>query len=153
MIMPTYLPMADYVPHSGRMVLLDRVCAASANAMTTEVTIRTDSPFIENDAVGSWVGIEYMAQTIAALAGWEARERGDSVKVGFLVGTRRYDSKVPAFTLGSVLTITAIREFQADNGVAVMDCRISAPDGQTLVEAQISVFQPDDLHDYLKQAH
>ncbi|BCL77381.1 thioester dehydrase [Jeongeupia sp. HS-3] len=146
-----YLPIADYLPHSGRMVLLDRVVAIGRDTLSAATTIRADSPFCEEDAVGGWVGVEYMAQTIAALAGFEARSHGNTVKVGFLVGTRRYDCDVPAFHVGQTLMITARREFQADNGVAVMDCTI-AIDGQTVASAQLSAYQPDNLDDYLKQA-
>ncbi|AOY01450.1 hotdog family protein [Jeongeupia sp. USM3] len=145
------LPINDYLPHSGRMVLLDRVVSAAPDTLTAATTIRADSPFCDGLEVGGWVGVEYMAQTIAALAGFEARARGDAVSVGFLVGTRRYDSEVPAFRVGQTLTVTARREFQADNGVAVMDCTI-AIDGKTVARAQLSAYQPDNLDEYLKQA-
>ncbi|MBM3117124.1 hotdog family protein [Jeongeupia naejangsanensis] len=148
---PPFLPIADYLPHSGRMVLLDRVVSAAPNTLTAVTTIRADSPFCDGLAVGGWVGVEYMAQTIAALAGFEARSRGDAVKVGFLVGTRRYDCDQPAFRIGQTLTVTVVREFQADNGVAVMDCRIDI-DGGPVARAQISAYQPDNLDEYLKQA-
>ncbi|WP_432722094.1 3-hydroxy-fatty acyl-ACP dehydratase [Jeongeupia wiesaeckerbachi] len=148
---PSFLPIADYLPHSGRMVLLDRVVSTAPNTLTAATTIRADSPFCDGVAVGGWVGVEYMAQTIAALAGFEARQRGESVKVGFLVGTRRYDCELPAFRVGQTLSVTVLREFQADNGVAVMDC-IIAIDGAPVAHAQLSAYQPDNLDDYLKQA-
>ena len=44
-----------------------------------------------------------MAQAIAAHAGWLALQRGEEVKVGFLLGSRKYESKVANFALGSVL--------------------------------------------------
>ena len=69
------------LPHSGTMVLLDRVVAADADSLCAEVAIRPDSLFCNADGVGAWVGIEYMAQAIAAHAGYLARLRGDAVKV------------------------------------------------------------------------
>ncbi|GHD69040.1 ApeP family dehydratase [Jeongeupia chitinilytica] len=146
-----YLPVADYLPHAGRMVLLDQVVSAARDTLSATTTIRADAPFCDGAEVGGWVGVEYMAQTIAALAGFEARSRGDAVRVGFLVGTRRYDCSVPAFRVGQTLTVTATREFQADNGVAVMDCTI-AIDGTTVARAQLSAYQPDNLDEYLNQA-
>src|ERR1051325_2359742 len=58
------------LPHTGRMVLLDRVIAADADNLCAEVTIRRDSVFFDGSGVGAWVGIEYMAQTIGAYAGY-----------------------------------------------------------------------------------
>ncbi len=72
------------VPHEGHMVLLDRVVEACRESVTAELEIRPDSLFCEDGGVGAWVGLEYMAQAIAAHAGHLARQRGDAVKVGFL---------------------------------------------------------------------
>ena len=79
------------VPHAGAMLLLDRVVSADADNLLAEVRIRSDSLFCNGDGVGVWVGIEYMAQAIAAWAGYIARSRGEPVKLGFLLGTRRYE--------------------------------------------------------------
>ncbi len=55
--------------------------------------------------VPSYVGIEYIAQTVAAHAGMAALEKGELVRVGFLLGTRRYACRVPYFPLGALLTV------------------------------------------------
>ena len=46
-----------------------------------------------------------MAQAIAAWAGYTAQLRGEPVKLGFLLGTRRYESSRPIFVLGSLLRV------------------------------------------------
>ena len=104
------------VPHAGPMVLLDRVISVDEDSLLAEVRIHSDSLFCNTDGVGAWVGIEYMAQAIGAWAGYTAQLRGEPVKLGFLLGTRRYDCSRPVFTLGSLLQVHVQRVFQDENG-------------------------------------
>jgi len=141
------------VPHSGAMSLLDSFVAADEDNLTAQVTIRLESMFLEDGAVGAWVGVEYMAQAVAAHAGYAARQRGEPVRVGFLLGTRRYACAVPAFALGSTLTVHVHRALQGDNGLGAFDCRINdGASGQELATATITVFQPDNVEAFLQRS-
>jgi predicted hotdog family 3-hydroxylacyl-ACP dehydratase len=51
----------------------------------------------------SWVGIEYMAQCIAAHRGLRSRANGEPIKVGFLVGSKRVAFRTVEGTLTVVL--------------------------------------------------
>lgn len=137
------------VPHAGPMVLLDRVLSVDADSLCAEVTIRRDSLFCGPDGVGAWVGIEYMAQAIAAHAGHAARLRGEPVKVGFLVGSRRYECTRPAFPIGSVLRVEIRCLLFADNGLGSFECRIDDEDG-VAATAIVSVFLPANVDKFLK---
>ena len=101
----TMPPIVDLLPHSGAMVLLDRVISADDDNLCAEVRIHAGSMLATPQGVGAWVGIEYMAQAIAAHAGWKARRRQQPVKVGFLLGSRKYQAGVPYFAPGSVLRV------------------------------------------------
>jgi len=138
------------VPHAGSMVLLDRVISADAENLCAEVHIRPDSLFCAAEGVGAWIGIEYMAQAIAAHAGYAARLRGEPVKIGFLLGSRRYDCSLSTFALQSVLRIHVLRVLQAESGLASFECRIEDLEGQILATATITVFEPADAKDFLK---
>ena len=163
------------LPHSGTMVLLDRLIAADEERLCAQVVIRPDSLFMGPEGVGSWIGIEYMAQSIAAFAGYKARLRGESAKVGFLLGTRRYDVSCALFPPGAVLWIMVKRVMQADNGLGSFECAIyeattsadrnNGPIAETvpfdaidhtlgnakaLVRATITVFQPHDVTGFLE---
>lgn len=146
----TLPPIAELVPHKAPMVLLDRVLQAGPDQLSAEVTLRPDSPFCDGQRVGGWVGIEYMAQTVAALAGWTARQVNDPVRIGFLLGTRKYTSHTPWFHVGETLHIHIQREIDGDNGVSAVACRITAPDGRLHAEATLTVYQPDNLEEFLK---
>jgi len=142
---------ADVVPHSGAMLLLDRLLGADDDNLCAEVRIHAGSVFFDGGGVGAWVGIEYMAQAIAAHAGWLARRRGDAVKVGFLLGSRKYEARVPQFDEGSVLHVHVHRALQGDNGLGAFECRIESG-AQTLATAMVTVFQPDNVNEFLKGA-
>ena len=130
----------DLLPHSGPMVLLDRVVAADDESLCAEVRVRADSLFYVDGGIGGWVGLEYMAQAIGAYAGYRARLRGEPVRIGYLLGTRHYECKKPIFVLGSLLKIYVKRMFQSDEGLASFDCHIEDDKG-TLASANLTVFQ------------
>jgi predicted hotdog family 3-hydroxylacyl-ACP dehydratase len=138
----------DLLPHSGPMVLLDRVISADAESLCAEVRIRHNSMFYIDGGVGAWVGLEYMAQAIAAYAGYHATLRGEPVKIGFLLGTRHYECVRPLFTLGSVIKVCAKRVLQDDTGLASFDCHIDDDNGR-IVSASVTVFQPADAEAFL----
>ena len=148
-----YPPIRALVPHEGDMVLLDRVVSASTDSLCAEVAIGPNSVLYDGSGVGAWVGIEYMAQAIAAQAGFVAQQRGEPVRVGFLLGARRYQCSVPQFKAGSVLHVHAKHVLQGENGLAAFDCVINdAADGATLANATITVFQPDNVNEFLQRS-
>jgi len=140
------------LPHAAPMILLDRVLQVSPETLLAEVEIRPDSLFQSGTGVGAWVGIEYMAQAIAAWAGYQARERGEEVKIGFLLGSRRYSCALPEFATGMRLGVSVQLLLQAENGLGSFDCSITdLHTQQTLAQASVSVFQPHDVSHYLQE--
>lgn len=141
--MSQFLPIEQYLPHRGAMRLLDDLLDADDDHAVAAVRIRHDTPFLENGVLPTWVIVEYMAQTIAAWAGFQARQRAQPVKIGFLLGTRRFDAMRPALTPGAHLRIEARCEFKTDAGLGMFSC--TAWEEDTLIaQAQLSVFEPED---------
>lgn len=138
----------ELVPHAGPMCLLDRVLAAGSERLSAEVVVPAQGLFSQDGGVGAWVGIEYMAQAVAAWAGWQARAAGQPPRIGLLLGTRRYRCGVPRFVVGQRLRIDIERAYQADNGLGQFDCRIHA-DGVELASATLTVFGPEDPSAFL----
>ena len=131
------------VPHAGPMVLLDRVISADEESLCAEITIRSDSLFCTTEGVGAWVGLEYMAQAIGAYAGFIACLRGEAVKIGFLLGTRRFECNRPFFSVDTRLQIHVKRVFQSANGMGSFECCIKDSAAQ-LASATLTVYQPVD---------
>ncbi|MBB3194246.1 ApeP family dehydratase [Roseateles terrae] len=145
----TLPPMAELVPHAGAMRLLDRVLEAEDERLVAEVRVPEDGLFSRDGGVDAWVGIEYMAQAVAAWAGWRGRREGQTPRIGFLLGTRRYRTAVARYAAGQVLQVEVRRTYQADNGLGQFDCQIRA--GETeLASATITVFGPEDPSEFLK---
>lgn len=136
-------PMDKLLPHSPPMLLLDEAVAYSPTEIVAEVTIRPDHPLARPEGVAAHVGIELMAQACGAHVGALAQEIGAPVRVGFLLGTRNYRAEVDWFRFGDRLRILARSIFMED-GMGVYDCRIER-DGVGLAEAQLTLFQPDDV--------
>ncbi|WP_296542629.1 hypothetical protein [Rhodoferax sp.] len=141
-------PLEDCLPHRGRMLLIHRLTHADNERASAEVDVRADNLFNQKGGIPAWVGVEFMAQTVAAWAGARAKISGGYPKLGFLLGTRRFETTVQAFSLGKVLRVDVHCELMADNGLGQFDCQITMDD--TLVcWARISVFEPDDAEEVL----
>ena len=75
------------------------------------------------------------------------------MRVGFLLGTRRYSCTVPAFTAGSTLDIHVRCALQGETGLGAFDCRIvDAERGAELATATITVFQPENVEEFLQRS-
>lgn len=136
------LPIEHFVPHRGAMSLLSRLFAVDAEQALAEVDITPGSQFAQDQGVPAWVGIEYMAQTIAAWAGARARRAGGEPAIGFLLGSRRYQAEVPVFAVGQTLRIHARCELIGESGLGQFACHIRGAADQLLAEAMVSVFEP-----------
>lgn len=146
------LPIGDYIPHRGKMLLLDALIAADNDHAIATVTLRRDSLFVTDKGVPASVGIEYMAQTVAAYSGAIDRQSGQPPKIGLLLGSRRYDSHCDFFAVGDTLHIAVSPVYMEENALGVFDCRIDR-DGQTLVTATLNVLQPERIEDYFDSGY
>ncbi|MDM3869845.1 hotdog family protein [Porticoccus sp. W117] len=147
--MSEFWPVDELVPHGGDMILLDEVLESRDKGVTVALSVREDGLFDVDGRVPAWLGIEYMAQTIAAFAGIRAKKAGEPVKLGFLVGTRRYQSPRDHFRCGEQLTVNVDEVLCGENGLSVFECEING-DGYSLT-ANLNVFQPEDVEQFLEQ--
>lgn len=130
-----------WIPHRGAMRLIDRVVSVDADHAVAEVDVPFDGLFVREGEVPSWVGIEYMAQTVSAWAGARARTQGGPPRPGLLLGSRHYEVRRGGFPCGARLRIEARCELMGANGLGQFDCRIQM-DGAELATGRISVFDP-----------
>lgn len=136
------IDVAELLPHDGQMVLLDKVLDYDQESLMAEVIVRDDGLFAEGNQVPAWIGIEYMAQTVAAHGGVMCHLAGRPIMPGFLLGARRYSSNVSSFKVGTRLMIKVTRIIE-DQGLGVFDCHISAEGID--VSAKLNVYQPDNV--------
>ncbi len=134
-------PVEQLLPHSGDMVLLDEIVSCDQQQLTARVTVREESLFLSNGQLPSWVGIEFMAQAVSAWSGVQRRLQNLDVSLGYLLGSRKYQSRQAFFQLGECLKIVVTRTF-SDGELGVFHCTIDSE--RSHVEAAINVFQPMD---------
>jgi len=141
---------ADLVPHSGNMNLLDEIVDHGDDWLEARVNITSNSMFIEPNGVPALVGIEYLAQAVAAYAGLQESKSGGKPKLGFLLGVRKYRSSIDCFPVGMSLLLKVHLVMQADSGLNVFQCFLTG-DG---IEAsgRLNVFQPEDAEQFLQGA-
>ncbi|MCS4248244.1 MULTISPECIES: hotdog family protein [unclassified Pseudomonas] len=144
-------PLAELLPHAGDMILIDQVLSFDEEQVHTRVTVKPGGLFSHDDgSLPAWVGIELMAQSVAAYAGCRARQKGEAVELGFLLGTRKYECNVEHFPAGAELTIHGLRSLEDDNGMGVFECHLTG-DG-ILASARLNVFRPPQAANYLDES-
>ena len=138
--MTRYPPIVELVPHRPPMLLLDRVLSYDGERVVCETVLGAGSPFVEQGRVPAVVGIEYMAQAIAAGAGLSARDKGDgTTRMGFLLGCRDLTIAVDNFQVGDRLTVEARRTW-GEKELGSFACKVCRGD-EVLVEGALTVYQ------------
>ena len=147
----TYPPMEQLLPHRHPMILIDRLVNTDGKETICEVTIAPHSPFAEAAGVPAFVGIEFMAQAVAAHGGYLSYQAGEPISIGLLMGTRCLESHCQVFELGQTLWIH-VRHIWGKHELMRFRCHIShAATGQLLQQAELNVFKPKRLQSYLEE--
>lgn len=141
-------PITALLPQSGDMVLVDRVVEVGDSHIVVALTVRDDGLFsLADQTVPAWVGMEYMAQTVAAFSGYHRLRRGEPVGLGFLLGTRHYQSSVAAFRCGEQLQVHAERIIETDDDMSVFSCQLSGSDVEA--HCRLNLLLPRDSRKFL----
>ena len=134
-------PATELLPHAGRAVLIDKVLEDTRDSIRVSARITPENPyFVPGLGVPVWVGIELMAQAIAAHAGLGARREQRPPRAGMLLGTRRFEAGAAYFPAGSELEVRAQRDFGDDGGLAACACTILSGD-RILAQATIIIVE------------
>lgn len=137
-----YTP-AQVLPISGDIILLDTIRDWGDTWLEAQVTHEQPSLFSCADAsVPIWVGLEYMAQAIGALAGIRNLRAGRGKRIGFLLGSHNYQSHSHRFEAGVPVIIRVDELFCDTDNLGVFNCKISAD--ILLAEASIKMLQPEN---------
>ncbi|MGF6704321.1 hotdog family protein [Pseudomonas frederiksbergensis] len=143
-------PLAELLPHAGDMILIEQILSFDDDQIHTRLTVKPGGLFNRPDgSLPAWVGIELMAQSVAAYAGCHARQKGNAVELGFLLGTRKFECNVEHFPAGTELIIHGIRSLEDDNGMGVFECHLTAPGIHAT--ARLNVFRPPQAAHYLHE--
>ncbi len=150
--MNTFPPIEELLPHRGTMLLLDRVVDFSGEALVAEYSPRSSAWYADGaDNMPGWIGIELMAQAVAAHVALKKRLAGQSPKMGALLGTRSYAMSSPgSFPAGQCLRVHVEESFRDESGLAAYECRID-DEGEALATSTLKVYEPDDFGTFMQE--
>lgn len=135
------------LPHRPPMLLLDRVIDYGEDFAEAELKVLSTSRFFDANLKGvpAWIGVEYMAQTMAIWSGSRRLENGKPVEIAFLLGSRNYCAHVPVFEQGMMLCVRC-EVLVVDNELAAFECIISSAKDpeQALATARLNAFSPEN---------
>jgi len=133
----------DLIPHRPPMLLINKVIAVSNTESEAHVYVDEQAPFYEAcTGVPTWIGLEYMGQTAALMAGFQRREGVIEEHLGYLLGVRKYDTCIDYFISGTTLSITCCEAALVGKSLATFECAISEVEGRkNIATAMLSVFR------------
>lgn len=134
---------ASLLPHASPMLLLDELLWVEGERACCQVRVGSRLALFsrENGDVPAWVGIELMAQTVAAWAGYRGWQQQQPPRIGLLLGCRQYVSHQPLLKAGTLLRIE-VEQLMQDGGLSSFECRLFA-EQQLVAEARLSTLQPE----------
>lgn len=134
---------APLVPHSGKMILIDRIINFGNDFLQAEAEIYPNHILLQNDVFHTYSAIEIMAQAVAAWAGCMATQSNEPVRLGYLLGTRKLHLHQPEIKIGTKLNIHIQLSIQDATGFGVFDCRLFEYEtNNILCEGALNVFSP-----------
>ncbi|MGB3052066.1 MAG: hypothetical protein WBB42_13770 [Polyangiales bacterium] len=136
-----YPPIRELIPHADPMVLLDELVHWAPGEARCSLTIAPGTPFVSDGAVDTIVSIEYMGQAVAACSGYAAFRGGGSIRVGMIIGCRRFDINVPTLRVGDELMIH-VHEIRAQEELSVFRCEVHRGD-EAVASAQLTLYHAE----------
>lgn len=139
----------ELIPHREPMLLINRVIELGNTFSCAEIHISPKSSFfIPGKGVPSWIGVEYMGQTAALIAGYQLEQGTVAPHLGLLLGTRKYEAFVPYFSEGDQLQVRCTEIAVVGDSLANFQCDIfNLRDNSRCASAKLSVFRkplPED---------
>ena len=137
----------ELIPHRPPMLLINKIQSLNENGSQALVTIDRQSPFFQQSkakelGVPSWIGLEYMGQTAALIAGYQLKQGLTKPHLGFLLGSRNYSVQQAYFKEGSELLVSCKEAALVGDSLATFDCTIQDNITQKeLAKASLSVFR------------
>jgi len=139
------------LPHTASMLMIDRLISSNDYSAVIETTIKDDYPF-SNGVVGSWIGLELMAQSAAVVSKLRDSEMSKKPSIGFLLGSRSFVAHIPEFTPGEKVTIEIHLDLESVGRQTVTASgTIKDASGVLICEGSLTLFEPNDDALYLSK--
>ena len=118
---------AELLPHKPPMLLLTSSGTADGERVTARCTVGEQCRLFQlpDGRYGTWMLIELMAQTVGIYAGLKNRATGSAPRIGFLLGTRKFNVHTQHLAEGDVIGLS-------DLHARISAAEVSAPTGKPL---------------------
>ena len=114
----------DLIPHRPPMLLINNLLEVNETSSSARVIVDEHAPFFEaGKGVPAWIGLEYMGQTAALIAGHQLQLGKVGPHLGFLLGTRGFKTSHDYFAPGSYNVYCAETALVGDE-LATFNCSI-----------------------------
>ena len=134
------------IPHKGKMVLLSRITDYNLENQTIEAEYDITKECIFYDpqieGVPTWVGFEFIAQSIAAISGLKEKLKNKPPKLGFVLGVSQARINAPFFKLGSIVKIKT-KETENEYPIMYFVGELFVND-QKIFSGRLTVMEADD---------
>jgi len=133
----------ELIPHRPPMLLINQLIEVSQTHSKSGVIIDDQTPFYDSEkGVPAWIGLEYMGQTAALIAGHQVQQGLSEPHLGFLMGSRKYETKTSHFAPLTQLIVTCKEGALVGDSLATFNCTISNSQTEAiLATAMLSVFR------------
>lgn len=126
-----------YIPQGSPMVMVDTLLKHDDLKATSAFSISEDNIFCEQGHFTEPGLIENMAQTSALKAGYEAKQKHEKVKVGFIGAIKKLKiHHLPAVGSSIETTITITNNF----GNIILVKAVVISEGKLMAESEMSIF-------------
>jgi predicted hotdog family 3-hydroxylacyl-ACP dehydratase len=138
------LDLSSVLPHDHPMIMVDKLVSSDNKSAVIEVTIKDNYPFT-NGKIGTWIGLEFMAQSAAVLAKISNLDDGEEPRLGFLVGTRKFIANLPEFIpRQKVLISVNLDSSEITSPMVNVSGVIKDTSGVVICEASLTLYRPKD---------
>jgi len=133
----------ELLPHRQPMLLINDIVNVDQSTSSAITYIDAEAPFFEKGkGVPAYIGLEYMGQTAALIAGYQLKHDLVDPHLGFLLGTRSFKSTVDYFEVDGTLIIECKEKAVVGDSLATFDCKIRYQENDVvLAAANLSVFR------------
>jgi predicted hotdog family 3-hydroxylacyl-ACP dehydratase len=147
MTSPENLAVTDLIPHRPPMLLIDRLLQADSQRALASKTFRENDYGLDGQVVSEAALIECIAQTVAAMHGYENVNSGDSPGLGYLVGLAGFSIFAqPRQGQELIIEVQTIKRLGA---MCLVEGSIRCSD-QVQAEGQLKFFIPEGDHEQTK---
>jgi predicted hotdog family 3-hydroxylacyl-ACP dehydratase len=133
----------ELLPHRPPMLLINEFVSVNERSAEAKVVIDCHTPFCESGlGVPAWIGLEYMGQTAALIAGFQLKMGLVEPHLGFLLGTRKYQTWSDYFAEDSCLRVRCQEKAFVGNSLATFECAVTYDNtSKLLASAILTVFR------------